>query len=115
MDNQDPEEVIEAMFPDPEDDSGESERCEISPRQNPTVRIKALSELLCGTFRVSNKGVPHIIVRCIAIERSYSVAYFGKSKTWRVFFPYMEFDVKQTKWDFKTEDEVLKFFEEIPR
>lgn len=54
--------------------------------------------------RISNRGVPHIVIN----EIEASVCYFGRSKTWRVFEPYTG-QSDQTKTDFETIDEVEEY------
>lgn len=60
--------------------------------------------------RISNSGVPHV-VGTLPDNQQYSVAFFGKTRTYRVFLPYWSAD--QKKFDFKTTSAVVKFIEEL--
>ncbi len=59
-------------------------------------------------FRWSCNGVPHLLVE-LGRGVIYSLCYFEKSKSWRVFFPYARYDNPQTKRDFQSVDDMLKF------
>lgn len=75
-----------------------------------TEMIVRLAEKIDGVPLISSRGVPHIVATVKKID--YSVCYFGNHKSFRVFYPYMEFDKPQDKQDFKTEYEVVEFFKE---
>lgn len=57
-------------------------------------------------FRWSHGGVPHLLVE-LGRGIVYSLCYFGKHKSWRVFYPYMSGN--QRKQDFGSEEEMVKF------
>ena len=57
-------------------------------------------------FRWSYKGVPHLLVE-LGKGVVYSLCYFGKHKSWRVFYPYG--DGNQQKQDFNSVEEMVKF------
>ena len=75
---------------------------------------RIIGDKVVGTFRVSRRGVPHVIVTDIATNERYSIAFMGKKKVWRVFHPYGVFG-GQSRFDFKTMGEVVDFFKDIPR
>lgn len=84
----------------------------LKPRERiARLAVRLNASRVNSRVRVSLRGVPHIVV-----DRKpfcYSVAYFGKTRVYRVFYPYAVFNSKQTKWDFKDEDEVIRFFTEL--
>jgi len=51
-----------------------------------------------GYFRISKKGVPHIVLE--RPEMTYSICWFKKRKKYRLFYPYPSYDKKQEKRDF---------------
>lgn len=58
-----------------------------------------------GTVRISKQGVPHITVRRNNI--TYSICYFYRSNTWRVFFPYPA--KEQEKISFNNFDDTVQY------
>lgn len=60
-------------------------------------------------FRWSFRDVPHLLLE-LSNKITYSICYFGKSKTWRIFYPYL--GSNQQKKDFSSEEEVLKFLKD---
>ena len=64
---------------------------------SPAVRVRDLAQLCGGIPYVSKRGVPHVVKRGDGF--SYSVSWFEKTKTFRVFFPYP--GNNQTKLNFK--------------
>lgn len=64
------------------------------------------------TSRWSKRGVPHLVVTNIInpVNGTYSIAYFGKTKIYRIFSPYPSYGQPQTKQDFLSIEEVIKFF-----
>lgn len=72
-----------------------------------------ISNLACkidGVPLIFGKGVPHIVVNIGSMD--YSVCYFAKHNSFRIFWPYMQFDKPQDKQDFQTEQGVIEFFKE---
>ncbi len=61
-------------------------------------------------FRWSFKGVPHLLVT-LKNQVTYSLCYFGKSKSWKVFYPYQDKD--QQKVNFRTREEMLEYLQGI--
>lgn len=57
-------------------------------------------------FRWSFNGVPHMLVE-LGRGIVYSLCYFKKHKSWRVFFPYGTGD--QRKQDFSSMEDMMKF------
>lgn len=60
-------------------------------------------------IRESKKGVPHVVIG--TNDNSFSVTYFLKTRTFRVFHPYPSFDREQTKRDFKQPREIAALFQ----
>ena len=58
-------------------------------------------------FRWSRKGVPHLLIE-LDSKIVYSLCYFKKSKSWRVFYPYGEV-TSQQRQDFHSIGEILEF------
>lgn len=57
-------------------------------------------------FRWSLNGVPHLLVE-LGKGVVYSLCYFKRYKSWRVFFPYGTGD--QQKQDFTSTEDMIKF------
>ena len=57
---------------------------------------RKLANTLGGYYRVSARGVPHVIFP-INLNMSGSACFFIGIRKWKVFYPYGKFDVKQTK------------------
>jgi hypothetical protein len=69
--------------------------------------LKQLEKEIKGSkIRVSSNGVPHLLFTAKSI--TYSVAYFGKSDTYRLFYPYPA--NIQTRLDFRFRTEIVSFF-----
>ncbi len=60
-----------------------------------------------AALKISLRGVPYLLIEREGIV--YSVSYFGKSKKFRVFYPFMS--NKQSKFDLKTRKNVIDFFQ----
>jgi hypothetical protein len=74
-----------------------------NPGGIPARRLKPLVEKLPGSIlRESMRGVPHIVYG------EYSIAFFGKANSYRIFYPWPSFRGQQ-KWDFKSHGEVVNF------
>ena len=69
-----------------------------------------LASKMNARFRISRRGVPHI-VKSVPKRHDYSICFLGKNSIWRVFYPYTIPNDVQQKWDFKSESEVISFFE----
>lgn len=61
-------------------------------------------------IRKSTNGVPHAVYKVRGTQ--YSVCWFGGLRLYRVFYPYAKWGATQTRIDFKTLDEVEKFFDD---
>jgi len=59
--------------------------------------------------RISARGVPHLIV--VTDRLTYSICFFERSKTWRLFYPYPS--STQTKINFKSEDLIVRYFKNV--
>ncbi len=71
---------------------------------------KQLQPFVSGTkARLSRRKVPHLVVW--ADEEIYSVCFFGKTKTWRIFYPWPSYGKTQTKMDFPTFGHVIEYFQ----
>ncbi|WP_432263246.1 hypothetical protein [Cupriavidus sp. TMH.W2] len=76
--------------------------------ESPRDLMQALANKLAGArFRVSQKGTPLVVVG------NRSICWFGTRRLYRVFDDYGNFqaNLKQTRRDFKSEADVLGFFE----
>jgi hypothetical protein len=74
-----------------------------------TIYNRLIPNIDNAILRTSKAGVPHLVVGTDH-EMKYSIVWFEKTKTIRVFYPYPSKEVQQTRKDFKTTDEVIKFF-----
>jgi hypothetical protein len=72
-------------------------------------RIKHAAERLKCAWRISNRGVPHLLVQ-IGSQQA-SVAWFGSTRTWRVFYPYL--GSNQQKQTCKTLHEVERYLQDL--
>jgi len=68
--------------------------------------LENIQHMKDARLRFSSNGVPHLVLG------DYSVCYFGKHKSYRVFYPWPGFYKGQTKTDFKTETEVTDYFKD---
>jgi len=64
---------------------------------------------LGATHRISKRGVPHILVDIAGVL--YSCCYFGRTDTWRVFWPSMVFAEKQHKVTFNRSPNMITWLE----
>ncbi len=68
---------------------------------------KALKDLGRGKIRISSRGVPHVVDNIDGHFR-ISIAYFARTKTWRVFWPWPSREEQERK-DFKSVEECSNF------
>lgn len=80
-------------------------------RRNMTERVAAS---LGGLFRISRAGVPHIVLD-VGSGRRASVCFFARTRKWRVFFPYCEFDKQQIKTTHEGVPQVMDRLAELRR
>ena len=76
-----------------------------------------MAKLLGGEYRTSFRGVPIIVMKFPKNLYLHSFCYMGKRALWRGFYPYTPKGggwnkTKQSKRDFKTEDELINFVKE---
>jgi hypothetical protein len=72
------------------------------------VNCIKLAEEVGGIYRVSRRGVPHIIKKIGDI--TYSACFFIKGNFWRVFYPFGRFgQFEQTKITMDCADDVKIF------
>lgn len=75
-------------------------------------KLQNLQKLIPNSLlRRSQHNVPHIVV-CENKGFSYAIAWMGKIRKFRIFYPYMTRTLKQVKQDLTTLEEVVKFIEE---
>jgi len=72
-------------------------------------KVVKMETVLNGKSRLSNQCVPHILVE--VGDTTYSICYFVKRNIWKVFFPYPSGN--QTRMKFKTDNEVVEFFQDV--
>jgi len=72
------------------------------------IKVKAMAESIKGRYRVSGRGVPHIVVTMGKIK--YSVCYFATNNLWRIFYPWGTYGIEQTKITIKGSEKVIGFF-----
>lgn len=79
-------------------------------RQYIDHRLKKMGEALNGSrLRVSQRGVPHLVVpRGL---RSFSVTYFASTDTWKVFWPWPTYGRQQRSRSFHSDGAVVRFLE----
>jgi len=84
----------------------EKEKRKMKPQ---TIKNKTeeMAKAINGTFHMSAKGVPHVIVK--VKNTVYSLCWFNKIKKWRLFFPYGDKSIAQTRFDFDTNN-IIRFF-----
>ncbi len=88
------------------------------PRKNASPKERMQSDALelhralrfVSNYRESRRGVPHIVV--ITGYETFSVCYFGKTQTYRVFWPYPSWGRRTNKSDFKDLEGVKKYIQE---
>lgn len=73
----------------------------------PERLLQNLNRVVQGDYRISRRGVPHIVV-----NNFHSIAYFGKSKLFRIFDNYAS-GLPQNVIDFKHPHEVVNYFKSI--
>lgn len=72
----------------------------------PQKVLERLAEKLHGArFKLSQRGTPLVVVG------TRSICWFGTNRVYRVFDDHGVFTAKQKKRDFKSEEEVVSFFE----
>jgi len=62
---------------------------------------------LGGNFRISKRGVPHIVLK--TNKQTYSICWFKRSRIYRLFYLYPTY-LTQTKVDFNNFTDLQKFF-----
>lgn len=60
-----------------------------------------------SNYRTSARGVPHVVVS--TGYETFSVCYFGKTRTYRVFWPYPSWGRRTNKADFEDLEGVKKY------
>lgn len=76
------------------------------------IKVRNMAKTLGGVLFVSRRGVP--IADVTVGPMRYSCTWFRKHKFWRVFYPFMDFTtVDQTKVDFKTDEKLVAYFEQL--
>lgn len=77
--------------------------------KNPISRMSEVARRLNGEYRVSRRGVPHVLITRGGV--TYSVCYFKRSNLYRVFYPYGSSN--QERRDFATLDDLTGFFDHM--
>lgn len=83
------------------------------PKYLTDLEEKLKPYVLGSQTRFSAKGVPHLVVWNFTI--TYSLCFFGRSRTWRLFFPYPSAGGIQTRKDFPTIDSIVEFFKNLKK
>lgn len=79
------------------------------PSQSKAERkLTKLMERIGGSLCTSMRDVPYLLV--VVGDTRYSVSYFGKSRVFRLFFPFGA--AAQTRLDFKEPAHVARFLKE---
>lgn len=74
-------------------------------KDRPTHWVKVAANMLGGEFRVSQRGVPYLILKT---EKGWiSVSYFGRGNFFRIFSPFPSLDGRQDRWDAQTVYDIL--------
>lgn len=60
-------------------------------------KVTEMAQFLGGTFNISKRGVPYILVEGTYFK--FSICWFGKGRFWRLFYPWGE--TNQIKENFK--------------
>ena len=76
--------------------------------QDIIIKVRRLAATVHGQYRLSQRGVPYIILKVGNIW--YSICYFATNDIWRIFYPWGDYAVSQTKLTIKTEREVEALF-----
>ena len=71
-------------------------------------KVREAAKSLGGEFKIASRGVPYFVLRQHK-GVDYSVCYFAKTKTWKVFWPYLQFDGTQQRETFYSLLEVSDF------
>ena len=66
-------------------------------------------EHLGAQYRLARSGVPHILVKISGVF--YSCCFFGKTRTWRVFWPSMVHQDSQSKVMFDCKEDMVTWLE----
>ena len=59
--------------------------------------------------RISNRGVPHMVIKDKVSKIKYSLCYFGKTNKWTLFTNYLSKVNKQEKIKFDTARDALNY------
>ena len=78
-------------------------------------KVRAAADALGGRYHESQRGVPLVEMMQHRATRdsqpiNYSVCYFGKSNSWRIFWPYLAFNGEQNRATYTDFNDVVKFF-----
>lgn len=84
-----------------------------TPRTNVRDLMRAMALHLGGWFRISARGVPHVVVTVPGWRYRFSVCYFASTDKYKVFYPYAMFNMEQHKTHCGSEAEVINLFEEL--
>ncbi len=72
-------------------------------------RLTSLTKKIGGEVRISKRGVPHIVIA--KGDTTYSIAYMGRKRFWRVFYPYPSNN--QKKKNFSNIEQLQLFFNQL--
>lgn len=67
--------------------------------------VRKVADMLCGEFKTSNAGVPHIIFKGKSFK--YSAVYLARTGQWKIFYPYPS--TRQTRVYFKDFEKFLEY------
>ena len=59
--------------------------------------------------RISNRGVPHMVIKDKVSKNKYSLCYFGRTNKWTLFTNYLSKVNKQEKIKFDTARDALNY------
>jgi len=72
-------------------------------------RVQNAAMVLGGEFKISQRGVPYFVIRNFK-GQDYSVCYFGKTRNWKIFWPYLDYSGNQQRCTVKDINELRIFF-----
>ena len=83
---------------------------------NIKAKVKRMAQLLGGEYVRTFRGVPVVVIKFPSNLYIHSFCYMASRGLWRGFYPYTPKgggwnNLKQTKKDFKTDDELVDFVE----
>lgn len=83
---------------------------------NINAKVRRMARLLGGEYVHTFRGVPIVVIKFPSNLHLHSFCYMAKQGLWRGFYPYTPKgggwnNLRQTKKDFKIDEELISFVE----